>query len=140
MSYATPDELKTRIGASVYDELYLVGDGPAAGDLEAAAAEIDGAIAFRYRLPITGLRSLMLLRDWNLTLAEERAFARPAGGDYTEKVKARVAQVRKYLDMIRDDAFRLPDGVENGGSSGAGGIALVQCDEPVFRRDKMKGF
>ena len=37
MSYATPDELKTRIGASIYGELYLSGDVPAAGDLEAAA-------------------------------------------------------------------------------------------------------
>lgn len=140
MSYATPDELKTRIGPSIYGELYLAGDGPAAGDLEAAAAEIDGALAYRYRLPVTGPRSLALLKDWTLTLAEERAFARPAGGDYTEKVKARVAQVRKYLDMIREDAFRLPDGVENAGAGGAGGIALVQCDEPVFRRDKMRGF
>lgn len=138
--YATPDELKTRIGPSIYAELYPDGDGPAAGDLESAAAEIDGAIACRYRLPVTGPRSLALLRDWNLTLAEERAFARPAGGDYTEKVKARVAQVRRYLDMIREDAFRLPDGTENKGGSGMGGIAIVQCDEAVFGRDKMKGF
>lgn len=138
MSYATSDELKTRIGASIYGELYLSGDSPADGDLEAAAAEIDGAIAYRYQLPVTGLRSLALLKDWNLTLAEERAFARPAGGDYTEKVKARVAQVRRYLDMIREDSFRLPDGTEN--KSGTGGIALVQCDDPVFGRDKMKGF
>lgn len=140
MSYATPDELETRIGASVYGELYLSGNDQATGDLESAAAEIDGAIAYRYQLPVTGLRSLALLKDWNLTLAEERAFARPAGGDYTEKVKARVAQVRRYLDMIREDSFRLPDGVENRGGAGTGGIALVQCDEPVFGRDKMKGF
>lgn len=140
MSYATPDELRARVGASIYGELYLPGDGAVAGDLEAAAAEIDGAIASRYRLPVTGARSLALLKDWNLTLAEERAFARPAGGEFTEKVKVRVAQVRRYLEMIRDDAFRLPDAEENGGGASAGGIALVKCDEPIFGRDKIKGF
>lgn len=138
MSYATAEELRRRIGDSIYGELYS-SDESAAGDLEAAAAEIDGAIAFRYRMPVSGTRSLALLKDWNLTLGEERAFARPAGSDFTEKVKSRVAQVRKYLDLIREDAFRLPDAVENG-SSASGGIALVQCDNPVFGRDKMEGF
>lgn len=138
MSYATANDLRERIGASVYGELYS-SDAAAETDLESAAAEIDGAIAFRYQLPVAGIRSLALLKDWNLTLGEERAFARPAGSDFTEKVKARVAQVRKYLEMIRDDSFRLPDAAENGGKS-SGGIALVQCDDPVFGRDKMGGF
>ena len=109
-------------------------------DLESAAAEIDGAIAFRYRLPVTGERSLALLKDWNLTLAEERAFARPVGGDYTEKIKRRVDQVRKYLDMIRADQFRLPDAPEKGAASSGSGIALVQQDKPVFGREEMSGF
>ena len=148
MSYATEDELKQRIGESVFQEIYFLSDGSdrsdvsdkVTDDLESAAAEIDGAIAFRYRLPVTGERSLALLKDWNLTLAEERAFARPVGGDYTEKIKRRVDQVRKYLDMIRADQFRLPDAPEKGAASAGSGIALVQQDKPVFGREEMGGF
>ena len=90
MSYATAAELRQRIGGSVFDEIYDVSDPfdlsgltDITDDLEAAAAEIDGAIAARYALPVTGSRSLALLKDWNLTLAEERAYARPAGADFT---------------------------------------------------------
>ena len=151
MSYATTDDLKQRIGESVFQEIYGwsdrsdLSDGSdqsdkVTDDLESAAAEIDGAIAFRYRLPVTGERSLALLKDWNLTLAEERAFARPVGGDYTEKIKRRVDQVRKYLDMIRADQFRLPDAPEKGAATSGSGIALVQQDKPVFGREKMSGF
>ena len=148
MSYATADDLKQRIGESVFQEIYGLSDGSdrsdvsdkVTDDLESAAAEIDGAIAFRYRLPVTGERSLALLKDWNLTLAEERAFARPVGGDYTEKIKRRVDQVRKYLDMIRADQFRLPDAPEKGAATSGSGIALVQQDKPVFGREKMSGF
>ena len=148
MSYATADDLKQRIGESVFQEIYGLSDGSdrsdvsdkVTDDLESAAAEIDGAIAFRYRLPVTGERALALLKDWNLTLAEERAFARPVGGDYTEKIKRRVDQVRKYLDMIRADQFRLPDAPEKGAATSGSGIALVQQDKPVFGREKMSGF
>ena len=148
MSYATADDLKQRIGESIFQEIYCLSDGSdksdqsdkISDDLESAAAEIDGAIAFRYSLPVTGDRSLALLKDWNLTLAEERAFARPVGGDYTEKIKRRVDQVRKYLDMIRADQFRLPDAPEKGAATSGSGIALVQQDKPVFGREEMSGF
>lgn len=139
MSYAVKSELRARIGASIFDEIYgpLPVETPE-GDLASAAAEIDGAVAYRYALPVSGAASLALLKDWNLTLAEERAFARPVGGDFSEKIKTRVAQVRQYLAMIRTDDFRLPDAVENG--SGSGGVTLVQRDEPVFGRNNMGGF
>ena len=146
MSYASAAELRQRIGSGIFDEIYDVSDpsdlsdrSDITDDLESAGAEIDGAIAARYALPVTGPRSLALLKDWNLTLAEERAYARPVGGDFSEKIKRRVDQVRKYLDMIRADQFRLPDAPEN--SSGSGGtIALVQRDEPIFDRKRMEGF
>lgn len=151
MSYATAAELRQRIGGSVFNEIYNVSDqlvlqssssdggSDITDDLESAAAEIDGAIAARYALPVTGSRSLALLKDWNLTLAEERAYARPAGADFTEKIKRRVDQVRKYLDLIRDDRFKLPDAPENTAGSGSS-IALVQRDDPVFDRDNFTGF
>lgn len=144
MSYASAEEFRRRIGCGIFDEIYdltvssVLADQPAvSADLESAAAEIDGAIASRYALPVSGERSLALLKDWNLTLAEERAYARPAGSEFTEKVKRRVDQVRKYLDLIRADQFRLPDAAENQAS---GGIALVQRDDPVFDRKSMEGF
>lgn len=146
MSYATASELRQRIGSGIFDEIYGLSDGSdlsgrsdIADDLESAAAEIDGALAFRYSLPVTGTRSLALLKDWNLTLAEERVYARAAGSEFAEKIKRRADQVRKYLEMIRADQFRLPDAAENGASSG-GGIALVKRDDPAFDRKSMEGF
>ncbi|MBP5532151.1 MAG: DUF1320 family protein [Lentisphaeria bacterium] len=137
-AYASAADLRSRLGAQIFAEIYGATPEAAASDLASAAAEIDGAALCRYQLPVTGERTLALFGDWNLTLAEERAFARPAGSAYTEKVKARVAQVREYLKMLREGTFRLPDAPELGAN--AGGIALVQCDEPVFGREKMRGF
>lgn len=137
MSYAAAAELSLRLGSTVYSEIYGQDLTTPAADLESAAAEIDGAVSYRYAVPATGSRTLALLKDWNLTLAEERAYARTAGGDFSEKVKSRCALVRKYLDMIRSDRFSLPDAPEKGASNG---ISLVKNDPPVFGRGKMSGF
>ena len=135
MSYAQIHDLEARLGV-IYEPVYSTSaESAPSDDLESAAAEIDGALANRYKLPIKGGRSLALLKDWNLTLAEERAFARPAGGAYTEKVKLRVAQVRKYLEMIRNGTFLLPDAEERRDAS----VAFASCREPVFGRENMKG-
>ena len=140
MSYTTVDELRRRIGPAVFDEIYQVSDqSDALSDIQAAAAEIDGAISSRYRIPVTGSVALALLKDWCLTLAEERAYARPVGGEFPEKVTKRVDNVRKYLDMIRLDQFKLSDAPENV-SSNAAKIALVQRDDAIFDRRKMDGF
>ena len=146
MSYATVDELRRRIGPAVFDEIYQVQEGYELAnmtdsllDIQAAAAEIDGAISARYRLPVTGSVALSLLKDWCLTLAEERAYARPVGGEFTEKVTRRVDNVRKYLELIRLDQFKLSDAPENV-SSNAAKIALVQHDDAIFDRRKMDGF
>ena len=137
MSYAAPDELAARLGRGVYTEIYGADQTTPAADLESAAAEIDGAVSYRYAVPASGARTLALLKDWNLTLAEERAYARSAGGDFSEKVKSRCALVRKYLDMIRSDQFSLPDAPEN---DAADSISLVSADQPVFGRRNMSGF
>ena len=54
MSYANAAELRDRIGSSIFDEIYNVSDpsdlsdrSGIADDLEAAGAEIDGALAAR---------------------------------------------------------------------------------------------
>ena len=135
MSYADTELLRAWLGEAVFDEIYQ-DESDAAADLESAAAEIDGAIASRYRLPVTGKRTLSLLRDWTLTLAEERAYARAAGSGFAEKVRLRVEQVRKYLEMIRNGTFLLPDAEERKDGS----VAFASCREPVFGRDNMEGF
>ena len=140
MSYATADDLRRRIGKSIYAEIYdgENGEADALADLESAAAEIDGCLSLRDTVPVTHESAQSLLWDWNLTLAEERAFARPAGATYTEKVKTRVAQVRIYLEMIRNKAFHFASIPEK--TSGGADIALVDGPEPVFTRDRMKGY
>lgn len=153
MSYASGDELRSRLGKSIFEEIYnLSGElataelgeagsdlSEVSDDLESAASEIDGALVSRYALPITGSKSLKLLKDWNLTLAEERAYARPVGGDFTEKIKRRVDIVRKYLEEIRLGQYLLPDAVEKSAAPGKS-IALIQRSEPVFGRENMEGF
>ena len=134
MSYADAKQMRSRLGESVFDEIYPDESG-AAADLESAEAEIDGAIASRYRLPVAGKRTLSLLRDWTLTLAEERAYARAAGSGFAEKVRLRVEQVRKYLEMIRGGTFLLPDAEERKDGS----VAFATCREPLFGRENMKG-
>ena len=149
MSYASGEELRSRLGKSIFEEIYDLSDqsdqsdlsdlSEVSDDLESAAAEIDGALISRYALPVTGEKSLKLLKDWNLTLAEERAYARPVGGDFTEKIKRRVDIVRKYLEEIRLGQYLLPDAVEKAAASGKG-IALVRRSSPVFDRESMEGF
>lgn len=140
--YAACAELRSRIGAAIFDEIYqsdLSDKSDACADLLAAAAEIDGALTMRYTLPVTGPLSLALLKDWCLTLAEERAYARPVGGDFSEKIKRRTDQVRRYLDLLRAGQYLLPDAVEKG-SSARGKVAIIQCDEPRFTRSQLEGF
>ncbi len=139
MNYATVEDLRKRLGTNVFEEVYAseAPDGDEwSGDLNSAEAEIDGAIASRYTLPVTGARTLMLLKDWTLTLAEERAYARAAGASFAEKVKERVALVRSYLSMIREGSFRFPDAAENK----TGSVAFASGREPVFGRGNMEGF
>ena len=141
MSYATVAELKNRIGKSIFSEIYpsgFEGESPAESDLEAAAAETNGVLGVRYHIPVTGEESLRLLKDWTLTLTEEKAAARPAGSMIAEKIKDRVAQVRKYFEMILENKFLLPNALENGVSGG--GLTLFQADESVFGREKMRRF
>lgn len=137
--YASAEDLRKRLGASVFDEIYASSepDGDEwSGDLESAEAEIDGVLALRYRLPLQQRRTLQLLKDWTLTLAEERAYARAAGGSFSDKVKERAAQVRKYLEDIRTGQFLLSGESEND----YGVFTLHKSDPEVFGRGNMEGF
>lgn len=136
--YASCDDLNARIGVSEAAQIYP-DIATAEADLESASAEIDAALCMRYRVPVTAAAALPLLRDWCLTLAEERAYARIAGSEFGEKVKLRVERVRKLLDEIRAGTFQLPGNPAESGSGG-GGASSLAVDEPVFGRDKMRGF
>ena len=48
----------------------------------------------------------------------------------------RVAQVRKYLELIRTGGFKFPDAEERN----EGSVAFATVREPVFGRENMKGF
>ena len=139
--YASVAELQRRIG-DVYAELYVTAQGQAmtdeAGDdLAAASAEIDGACGMRYTVPVTSPQALPLLKSWCLTLAEELAWAR-SGRNTPDGVKERVKAVRELLAKVAEGKFTLA-GADVPGTEANGGIALVECEEPVFGRSRMKG-
>ena len=133
--YASPADLQTRLGGSIFGEIYSSPQN-AENDLAEAQAEIDGCIARRYRIPVTAPESLELLKGWTLTLCEERSFSRAAGSCYAEKIVGRVAQVRKYLAEIMAGDFSLPGAKENP----SGPISMIARDEPLFTRNQLKGY
>ncbi len=139
MAYATINELKVRLGQD-YAGLYgtdETGTATAQADLDAAAAEIDAAAGCRYETPVMSERAGALLRDWNLTLCEERARVRCAGDALPEKLKMRIAHVRASLEKTASGELVLPGAAE---SLRGKGFAAVACDEPVFTRETMKGY
>ena len=139
MPYATINELKVRLGQD-YAGLYgndESGTATAQADLDAAAAEIDAAAGCRYETPVVSEHAGALLRDWNLTLCEERARVRCAGDTLPDKLKMRVAHVRESLAKTSSGELVLPGAAE---STRGQGFSTVACDEPVFSRETMKGY
>ena len=139
MAYATINELKVRLGQD-YAGLYgndEAGTATAQADLDAAAAEIDASAGCRYETPVVSGRAEALLRDWNLTLCEERARVRCAGDTLPDKLKMRVAHVRGSLEKTSSGELVLPGAAE---SVRGQGFATVACDEPVFTRATLKGY
>jgi len=140
--YSSLDNLKKRL-RKFYVELYatdvadVADDDAATADLAAAAAELDGAIGNRYLVPVSAAAALPLLSDWNLTLAEERAWSRGETTDIPAKVKDRVAEVRKRLIEVKDGAFKLAAAET---AAGLGGAAIIAGPDPLFTREQLKGF
>ena len=139
MAYATINELKVRLGQD-YAGLYgndEAGTAAAQADLDAAAAEIDAAAGCRYETPVVSARAEALLRDWDLTLCEERARVRCAGDTIPDKLKIRVTHVRESLAKTASGELVLPGASE---SVRGHGFSTVACEEPVFSRETMKGY
>ena len=139
MAYATINELKVRLGQD-YAGLYGTGDTGdtvAQADLDAAAVEINAAAGCRYETPVTSERAAALLRDWNLTLCEERSRVRSAGDALPGKIRMRIEHVRDSLAKTVSGELILPGAAENMRGQR---FAAVACDAPVFSRDTMKGY
>ena len=137
MAYATINDLEVRLGAD-YQGLYGTGGTTAAqADLDASAAEIDAFAGCRYETPVASEQAAALLRDWNLTLCEERARGRCAGDILPEKLKLRVAQVRDSLRKTASGEMILPGAAENGRGLG---FSATAGDEPVFSRETLRGY
>lgn len=141
--YATVDDLFLRL-RSLYGGLYSDRSGEAmidaaGADLESAQAEIDGLIGVRFRVPVTAADSLPLLRHWTLTLAEELAWSRSGKGALPENLANRVKQVREYLAKIAEGRMTLPGAVQDE-ATGGGSVAFFDGNEPVFGREKMRGY
>ena len=137
MAYATINDLETRLGAD-YAGLYGSSSTTAAqADLDASAAEIDASAGCRYETPVSSGQAAALLRDWNLTLCEERARGRCAGDILPEKLKLRVAQVRESLRRTAAGEMILPGAAENGRGAG---FSTIAGDEPVFSRETLRGY
>lgn len=141
--YATHTDLKSRM-KRFFDELYhdpdldAVNTDLADEDIDAAAAEINGAIGTRYNTPVTASGALPLLKSWTLTLAEELAYSRDDALEIPGNVEKRVKRVRDLLEKVLQGKFNLAaDAVQNTDQAEA---MIVDCDEPVFTRETMQGF
>ena len=143
--YASVKDLQLRLGI-VYADLYAESFEAAVpdntlpeSDLAAAAAEIDGTLGVRYKLPITSAAASALLKNWCVTLAEELAWARSGKEETPANVKDRVAQVRKSLERMAEGTMLLPGAVQSAHSGGSSVVA-VEGNDVVFGRNKMKGY
>ncbi len=135
-NYATVSDLKNRL-QSTYDHIYS-DDTLAEDDLNAAESEINGSVNNRYELPIKKVEVLYLLKDWTLTLVEERTFARGSSPVLAESVKERIALVRGYLAMVRSGDFKLVGCAEN--RTIAESNIYVDCDRVDYRKEQLRDY
>ena len=145
MAYAKPADLELRLG-NIFRDLYFDAFSAAVpdltipqADLDAAAGEIDGMIGVRFAVPVTAAASEKLLCSWNVTLAEELAWARSGKSETPQNVQDRVKQVRELLQKVCTGEMLLP-GAEQSGTSGGGSVVCIDGNTPVFGRRNMKGY
>lgn len=142
--YATLTDFQERL-KNFFDQLYadkngVVDTGSAVNDLIAAQAEIDASAAVRYAVPVTAAESQPLLQDWTLTIAEEKAWGNSSLGTTPENLQNRVKGVREQLKRLAKKELVLMGAAELSGDSTIGGAVIVESAEPVFTREKMKGW
>jgi len=136
MAYATTSELAARLGED-YTGIYGTRTTEAEADLESAAAEINASAGMRYCVPVGAAESSALLKDWNLTLGEERAAARCTAGAFSEKIRVRAGQVRSMLKGIVNGTLVLPGATGNGRGDG---FVTATCEPAFFTRNNLRRF
>ena len=135
MSYADISDLRVRLG-SIFSEIYP-SEETAVEDLKDAQAEINGALALRYIVPIEASGEVAsLLKYWTLDLASELAFTRTAGSTCPDKIRRRADKVRIRLSDVREGRFLLPGAAERESAS----LVSLSMEKPVFGRDTLKRF
>ncbi|MEI7825527.1 MAG: phage protein Gp36 family protein [Chlorobiaceae bacterium] len=142
--YATLTDFQARL-KNFFDQLYADKNGvvdteAALNDLIAAQAEIDAAAAVRYAVPVTAAESQPLLQDWNLTIAEEKAWGNSSIGKTPENTENRAKGVREQLKRLAKRELVLRGAAELSGTESVGGAVIVESAEPVFTREKMQGW
>ena len=135
MSYADISDLRVRLG-SIFSEIYP-SDDAASEDLKDAQAEINGALALRYIVPVEASSEVAsLLKYWTLDLASELAFTRTAGSTCPDKIRRRADKVRSRLADVREGRFLLPGAAERESAS----LVSLSMEKPVFGRDTLRRF
>lgn len=135
MSYADISDLRIRLG-SIFSEIYPSNEA-AAEDLKDAQAEINGALALRYLVPVNaGGEVAALLKYWTVDLASELAFTRTAGSTCPDKIRRRADKVRTRLADVREGRFLLPGAPERESAS----LVSLSMERPVFGRDTLRRF
>jgi len=134
-SEMTEEELAAASAAALVATAQLADD-----DLEAASAEIDGALGVRYAVPVSRATVLPMLRTWCLALAAELAWGRSAMAEPPPNLVARCKAIRDRLDEYGDGSKSLAADPAATPDAGAAGAALVQGDAPLFTRAKLGGW
>ena len=135
MSYAEIDDLRIRLG-SIFSEIYS-SEEAASEDLKDAQAEINGALALRYVVPVEASGEVAsLLKYWTIDLASELAFTRTAGSTCPDKIRRRADKVRTRLSDVREGRFLLPGAAERESAS----LVSLSMEKPVFGRDTLRRF
>ena len=135
MSYAEIDDLRIRLG-SIFSEIYS-SEEAASEDLKDAQAEINGALALRYVVPVEVSGEVAsLLKYWTIDLASELAFTRTAGNTCPDKIRRRADKVRTRLTDVREGRFLLPGAAERESAS----LVSLSMEKPVFGRDTLRRF
>lgn len=142
MSYATTTDVQRRLRRN-YETLYTrdgaIDTDVVAADIAAAEAEIDGALAQRYAVPVTS-GNAELLKQWTLTLVEDLAYGAVPGREVPKNVAARVEVVRKQLAAAAEGKFSLGTTAAPTEKTAVTDAVIVEANTPEFTRTKLAGW
>jgi len=108
-------------------------------DIAGAEAEIDGYVATRYAVPVTG-DAVALLKDLALALAEERAYRRAPNLDMPGKIADAAKTARAQLRDIAAGRMSLGAATVPDERSAATGAMVIDAETPEYTRDKLAGW